>query len=105
LTPPSWPPEAAESIIEANGYSNQNKPPEVTLTESTVIVKAEIEYTPFLGKILGHDSMTISAESESGLGKIEPVEIVLALDNTHSMSVDGKMDALRTGAIKFMNVK
>ncbi len=95
--------EAAESVIKANGFSDQNRRPEITLTDSSVTVRAEIEYTPFFGKILGKEVMTISAESESGLGKIEPIEIVLALDNTNSMSVNGKMDALKAGAISLID--
>lgn len=90
--------EAAYGVVAANGYADSNPDPKMTLTDETVTLSAEIKYTPFFGKLLGRDEVTIFAQSESGLAGIQGVEIVLVLDNTDSMSVNGKMDALKTGA-------
>lgn len=89
---------AAYSVIEANGFDFGKIKPDMVLTDESVTLTAKINYTPFFGKLIGKDVMTLSATAESGLAGITGVEIVLVLDNTGSMSENGKMDALKTGA-------
>ena len=94
--------QAAKEVISANGFDLQGIEPVLTLQESSVVLKAELEYKPFFGGILGFDKMRISADSESGLPKAQGVDIALVLDNTDSMRVDGKMDALKHGAVRLV---
>jgi len=91
--------EAANNVIIANGYNLNELNPELEFTDRSVVIKAEIKYMPHFGRFIGRDEVKISAVSESGIGRLTKVDLVLVLDNTDSMSIEGKMDALKTGAI------
>jgi len=93
---------AAFSVIEANGFDRSDMDPEFTMIDGTVTVKAEMSYTPFFGRFLGKEEVKISAFAESGLGEMQAVEIALVLDNTDSMLGDGKMTALKAGAVNLV---
>jgi hypothetical protein len=95
--------DAAYGVIKANGFAMTDAIPEMVFKETSVSLKAEIEYEPFFGKILGKEKITLTAEAESGLGELEGLDIVLVLDNTESMSFDGKMTALKEGAISLVD--
>ena len=90
--------EAANEVIAANGFDLTGIPPELTLNASTVELSAELDYKPIFGGILGVDNVRLRAEAESGLPSAAAVDLVLVLDSTDSMRVNGKMDALREGA-------
>ena len=94
--------EAAYGVLEINGYDLAGEQPVMTLSDDSVTVSANVVYKPFFGGLIGKEKMNLSAVSESGLGEIPVVDIVLVLDNTESMSVDGKMDALKAGATKLV---
>ncbi len=94
--------DAANQVIEANGYDIERMSPVLVINEKSVVLTAGLDYKPFFGGILGIDTVRLSASAESGLAGAEPVEIVLVLDNTDSMSVEGKMQALEDGAINFV---
>lgn len=90
--------EAAFGVLEANGFEKSSVDPVLVIKKASVTLKAELEYKPFFGKLMGRDKMKLVAESESGLPNMTALDVVLVLDNTDSMSVEGKMDALKTGA-------
>jgi len=91
--------QAADEVIKANGFDLTGIDPVMTLKEQSVIVKAEVDYKPFFGGILGMKEIRLIADAESGLPGAAGVEIALVLDNTDSMRVDGKMAALKESAI------
>ena len=94
---------AAREVIQANGFDLTGVNPVVSLNENSVVVRAELNYQPFFGGILGRDNVRLVAESESGLPGLTRADIVLVLDNTRSMKFDGKLDALKTGAIALVD--
>jgi Flp pilus assembly protein TadG/uncharacterized protein YegL len=51
----------------------------------------------YFAKVLGHSEMTFGSKSEVLWG-IKKLNLALALDNTGSMNLDGKMTALKTAA-------
>lgn len=62
---------------------------------STVVVNGSVSVpTNFMG-IFGHDAITVSSSSTTQWGTSR-LRVALVLDNTGSMSSDGKMDALKT---------
>ena len=95
--------DTAKEVIAANGFDLNGIDPVVTQNEHTIEVRAELDYKPFFGGILGVDNIRLVAESESGLPGATKLDIVLVLDNTRSMRVDGKLDALKTGAISLVD--
>ena len=95
--------EAAEEVLAANGYVSTSNAPTFTVNESSVTLVAETEYKPTFGGILGVKTVNIQAIAESGLGGQASVDIVLVLDNTESMRVSGKMEALKAGATNLID--
>jgi len=93
---------AALSVLEANGFDLNQIQPVIETNANTVIVSAEVTYKPFFGNFIGQKVMKLSAVAESGLGEMRAVEIALVLDNTNSMIRDGKMTALKTGAVNLV---
>ena len=89
---------AANEVIAANGFDLTGIAPELTLNSTTIELRAELDYMPIFGGILGVDKVRLSAEAESGLPSAAAVDLVLVLDSTDSMRVNGKMDALMEGA-------
>lgn len=94
--------EAAKKVISANGFDLNGIEPVLTLNERSVELKAELDYKPSFGKILGIKKIRLEASAESGLPGADGVDIALVLDNTRSMEVEGKMTALKEGAIKLV---
>ena len=94
--------DAALSVLKTNGFDLDNIQPELQISRRTVVLKAEKSYTPFFGGLIGQKEMKISAVAESGLGEMQTVEIALVVDNTNSMVRNGKMAALKTGAINLV---
>ena len=90
--------EAALSVLKANGFDISKIQPKLEFTNTSVILKAELDYKPFFGNIIGQKDMKISAIAESGLPGRIGVDVALVLDNTESMGFDGKLDALKEGA-------
>jgi len=95
--------QAAFSVLEANGFDLNKIQPNLDITSNSVVLKAELMYVPFFGKLIGQEEMKISAVAESGLGEMQAVEIALVLDNTNSMVGDGKMAALKTAATNLVD--
>ena len=96
--------EIALGVLNGNGFDLTGIEPSVIITEqNTVLGRAELEYQLAFGGLLGKKSVKLVAESESGLGVIKSVQMVLVLDNTLSMLQDGKMTALKTGAKDLIN--
>ena len=93
---------AAKDVIEANGFSLTGIDPVLTLKESSVVLKAELDYEPLFGGILGVKKIRLSADAESGIAEMGSVDIALVLDSTNSMRVNGKMDALKEGAVELV---
>lgn len=94
---------AAKGVIEANGFDLTGITPVLTLKERSVVLQAELDYRPFFGGILGVDKIRLTAEAESGLPGVDGVDIALVLDSTDSMRVNGKLDALKAGAVKLVD--
>ena len=91
--------EIALQVISGNGFDLTGFEPLIKITESnTVYGRVELDYPLTFGGLLGQETIKISAESESGLGVLKPVQVALVLDNTLSMIPNGKMTALKTGA-------
>jgi len=67
-----------------------------------VILTAETIYRPRFGAFLGFDEIQLSAIAESGLPGEQAFDVVLVLDNTGSMDVNGKLDALKEGATQLI---
>ena len=93
---------AAHQVIEANGFDLSGIDPVLTLNTDTVELRAELDYKPFFAGILGVNTVRLTAEAESGLAGKELINIALVLDNTDSMGVNGKLDALKSGAIELV---
>ena len=95
--------DAARKVIAANGFDLNTIDPVVTLNEHSVEVRAELSYKPFFGGLLGVNNVRVVAESESGLPGAATIDLVLVLDSTDSMRVNGKMDALKEGAANLVD--
>ena len=93
---------AAKKVLSANGYDLTGITPVLTLNERSVELKAELDYKPSFGRILGFEKVRLVATAESGLPGADGVDIALVLDNTRSMEVNGKMQALEDGAVKLV---
>ena len=91
--------EVALEVMKGNGFDLTGIEPSVIITDrNSVLGRAELEYELAFGGLMGKTSVKLVAESESGLGVIKSVQMVLVLDNTLSMLQNGKMTALKTGA-------
>ena len=95
--------EAAREVISANGFDLTGIDPVVSQNENSIVVRAELDYQPFFGGVLGVNNVRLSAEAESGLPTASLVDLVLVLDSTDSMRVNGKMDALKEGAVRLVD--
>jgi len=95
--------EAAFQVIKANGYENLEVRPDVYVTRKSVTVTATANYKTMFGKFIGKENVVMQAIAESGLPGVSGVDIVLALDNTNSMRVTGKMTALKSGAVTLID--
>jgi len=95
----------SEMQQKAETFFNANFPPSNGVTGAVVVsangslisisVTGEVD-TTFL-KLIGIDKIDIAAETEVTIGE-KKIELVMALDNTGSMSWNGKIAALKTAA-------
>jgi len=91
--------EIALEVMSGNGFDLAGIEPSIDITQNnTVLGRAEVDYKLAFGGLLGKDTIRLSADSESGYGVVQNVQIALVLDNTFSMYTNGKMNALKTGA-------
>lgn len=90
--------EAAFKVLETNGFDMSGVNPIFEMNDESVILTAESEYIPYFGNFIGKKKINLVAESEATISELTNVEIVLVLDNTDSMNVNGKMIALKEGA-------
>lgn len=76
---------------------------EVLQADGAVTISAKGYYKPALVRVLGVDSFQIGTEAIAkwNLGK---VEVVLALDNTGSMAPNQKLEKLKEGAQKLVDI-
>ena len=72
------------------------------LSEFTLVSEATAK--TYLMGYFGRGDQSYEAISKANLGFSETLEFALALDTTYSMSVDGKMDALKSAASDFIDV-
>ncbi len=72
------------------------------LSEFTLVSEATAK--TYLMGYFGRGDQSYEAISKANLGFSETLEFALALDTTASMSVDGKMDALKSAASDFIDV-
>jgi Flp pilus assembly protein TadG len=72
------------------------------LSEFTLVSEATAK--TYLMGYFGKGDQSYQAMSKASLGFSETLEFALALDTTASMSVDGKMDALKAAASDFIDV-
>lgn len=89
---------AAKEVMIANGYDPSGGKYSINDKSGIVEISASRSYTPLFAGILGVEKLDLSATAASPIPNETKVDVVLVLDNTESMSVDGKMDALKTGA-------
>jgi len=90
--------------LMANGYDYDSITPNVTLNNGSLFVAATIDYDLQFGGILNKPSADIFAATKIALpGSGAPVEVALVLDNTNSMTQNGKLDALKVGATEFID--
>jgi Flp pilus assembly protein TadG len=71
---------------------------------SEFTLTSEATADTFLMGYFGTGDFTYGAISKASLGFSETLEFALALDTTGSMSVDGKMDALKSAAGDFIDI-
>ena len=95
--------EAANQVALVNGYDLAEYTPTLTLHDTTVELTGQVDYEPFFGRILGIDNLVLEATAESGLPGAVGVNVVLVLDNTTSMRVEGKLNALKLGAVNLVD--
>lgn len=96
--------EFAFDIMVENGYPATGDQPVIILGDNdSVRVEASSTYATGLTRILGAKEMTVSAGATSLFAGDATVEIVLALDVTGSMGVDGKIEALQDAATTLVN--
>lgn len=94
--------EVAYEIVEANGFDLSESKPILKIKRNSVILTAETLYKPRFAGFLGFDEIVLSATAESGLPGEQAFDVVLVLDNTESMNVNGKLDALKEGATQLI---
>lgn len=90
--------ELVRTTMAANGYNPIGGKTKINIANPTITVKATTPYhTAFMG-LIGMSTVDVSAKAQSQINSGGMVEIALVLDNTASMTVNGKLDALKTGA-------
>lgn len=90
-------------VMVNNGYSEDNGKPQAVKNGGFLDVEVQIDYDGLFTDLLGSKTFQVSASAQSTLPTIGPMEMVLALDNTLSMSQAGKMGALKIGAGKIID--
>jgi len=94
--------EIAYEVVEANGFDLSESKPILKIKRNSVILTAETSYRPRFAAFLGFDEIVLSATAESGLPGEQAFDVVLVLDNTESMDVNDKLDALKEGATQLI---
>ncbi|WP_409432067.1 pilus assembly protein TadG-related protein [Litorimonas sp. RW-G-Af-16] len=87
----------SHDVMIANGYDTKFPKPTVTMTGSTINVNARVPYKLAFGKLIGKETMYLSANSVSQMSAVDGTEIALVLDNTASMNMQGRIGALKLG--------
>ena len=100
--------KAAEAYLEANGVKTALDKIEVTqITENkeagTVRVRIGGKLKTSFMAVAGLSTIDIDAVSEVSKGAAGPLELVLALDTTYSMSANDKIGTLKTAATSMVN--
>ncbi len=98
--------ELAQKYFDANYSPDGSATPgtiQVTFGDETVRILATAEVPTALMSALGIHDMNVAAHTEV-TRKLSGVEVVLVLDNTGSMSRNGKIDALKTAATDLMDI-
>lgn len=90
-------------VMVNNGYLEGNEKPQANTNGGFLNVEVKIDYQGLFTELLGDKTYKVSASAQSTLPNIGPMEMVLALDNTLSMSQSGKMGALKSGAGKIID--
>jgi len=91
-----------DSMLD-NGYSSDNKKPEVVVNGQYLNVTATVDSPGLFSGLLGKKSFKVTAAAQTTLPTIGKMEIVLALDNTASMGYGGKIGALKIAAGKLVD--
>lgn len=98
----------AQNFLDANGLEGAIDALEVTDIQhnaGTGAISVDLQgklKTSFMS-LAGIDTMDITAHSEAMKAAAGPLEMVLALDTTYSMSPNSKMDTLKTAAKALVN--
>ena len=90
-------------IMVSNGYSKENEKPQAVKNGAFLDAKVQMDYEGLFTDLFGGKTYQVSVLAQSTLPTIGPMELVLALDNTLSMSQNGKMGALKIGAGKIVD--
>jgi Flp pilus assembly protein TadG len=69
----------------------------------TINIAATVEVATTLSQVFGKTSTPVAGANQSTWGT-NTIELVLALDNTGSMSSSGKMTALKTASVDLINI-
>lgn len=85
-------------VMAQNGFDAATGKTIIRIANPTITVKAQSDYkTAFMGMI-GKSTVKIGAKAQSQINAGGTLEIALVLDNTGSMTINGKLDALKVGA-------
>ena len=85
-------------VLAQNGYDLAYSQPKVRINNPAITVRATAPYkTVFMG-LIGKNTVDLNVIAKSQINAGNTVEIALVLDNTGSMGVDGKLEALQSGA-------
>ena len=90
-------------VMVDNGYSKDNEKPQAVKNGAFLNAKVQMDYEGLFTDLFGGKTYQVSVLAQSTLPTVGPMELVLALDNTLSMSQGGKMGALKTGAGKIID--
>jgi len=95
--------KAALEVIKANGFDASLETPSLELTDHSVTLTASTNFKPAFGALFGKKNIRISAVAETGFAAMTRLDVVLVVDNTKSMEIEGKMDALKEGATSLID--
>ncbi len=94
---------ASQASIDSNNFNNLTIKSTLTLKNDIIRVEANSTYKTQLMGIVGIGSVPVTAASSAPIPKDTPVNIVLVLDSTQSMS-GANMTALRSASKKLLAV-
>ena len=76
---------------------------DIKVVADQLFVSATADTPPFFFGKVAPDLFHQTADATVPINQIDDVEVALVLDNTYSMSADGKMDSLKTVAKEFID--